>query len=264
MVFADLHIHTTTSDGTLTIETLPEAAREAGVEAIAVTDHDRLNPSLSDPITEIDGVTIITGIELRVDPGPDQDRIDLLGYAVDPTPALSDEIERLQTDRVERGAAIRDRLETHLGVTLDISIQPGIGRPHLAQAVVDHPDTDYTTEGAVFADLIGEDGPCFVPRAVTSYRRGRELLTDACAVVSLAHPYRYADPATALELTADLDAVERYYPYDSPVDQSLVESAIDEYDLLVTGGSDAHDTQLGRAGLSEAAYREFRQALPGP
>lgn len=264
MVFADLHLHTTASDGTLTLASLPDAAREADVSVVAVTDHDRLNPDVIPPITVCDDITVITGIELRVDPGPDQDRVDLLGYGVEPTTALTDEIDRLQTDRVERGAAIRDRLETHLGVDLDVAIEPGIGRPHLAAAVVDHPDTDYTSEDAVFEDLIGEDCPCFVPRDVTSFSRGRDLLNDACAVVSLAHPYRYEDPVTALELTADLDAVERHYPYDFPVDDALVETAIDDNDLLVTGGSDAHDTQLGRAGLSKSEYRELRQALPRP
>ena len=66
---------------------------------------------------------------------------------------------------------------------------------------------------------------------------------------------------SALELCADLDAVERYYPYRRDVDPASVERAVDRYDLLVTGGSDAHDETLGRAGVGADDYRQFREAL---
>ncbi|MFB6104006.1 MAG: PHP domain-containing protein [Halobacteriaceae archaeon] len=264
MVYADLHVHTTTSDGVLTLETLPAAADDAGVSVVAVTDHDRINDDLGAPVVERDGLTIINGIELRVDPGDAQDRVDLLGYGLEPTPALRDEIDRLQADRRERGAAIQRHLEARLDVTLDVDIRSGIGRPHLAKAVVDHPDTQYTDPDDVFASLIGEDGPCFVPRDVTSFQTGTSLLADACAIVALAHPFRYDDPATALELATDLDAVEGPYPYDHRVEDPLLDAAIADHDLLVTGGSDAHDTVLGRAGLSEREYRELRPHLSKP
>lgn len=264
MVYADLHVHTTTSDGTLSPEEVPVAARNAGVSVVAVTDHDRLAPAFDAPIVDRDPITIIRGIELRVDPGDDQERIDLLGYAVDPTPALTDELDRLQRDRMERGAAIRDHLEAHLGVDLEVAIQPGVGRPHLAAAVVDHPHTEYTDENAVFADLIGEDGPCYVPRAVTAFEEGVTLLEESCAVVGLAHPLRYEDPETALAHTRNLDAVERYYPYEGSVDHELVDAAIKDHDLLLTGGSDAHDTELGRAGLTRDQYTDLRHAFPRP
>lgn len=264
MVYADLHVHTTTSDGILAPDDVPHAARQVGVSVVAITDHDRLPPTLEAPIVEHEGVTIIHGIELRVDPGSDQERIDLLGYAVDPSPRLADELDRLQADRMERGAAIRDQLEAHLGIDLEVPIQPGIGRPHLAAAVVDHPDTTYTDPDDVFADLIGADGPCFVARDVTSFETGVALLGESCAVVGLAHPLRYDDPAAALALTTELDAVERYYPYEHPVDTDPIDAAIEANDLLVTGGSDAHDTDLGHTGLDTDQYAAFATALPGP
>jgi Predicted metal-dependent phosphoesterases (PHP family) len=77
---ADLHVHTTASDGTLTVPELPAAARRAGVEWVAVTDHDRVHPDLDAPVTDRDGVHIIRGIELRVE--TDRQRLDLLGYGV--------------------------------------------------------------------------------------------------------------------------------------------------------------------------------------
>jgi len=251
--YADLHVHTTRSDGQLTLERLPAAADRADVAVTAVTDHDRLHPGLDAPVVERDGVRIVNGVELRVQ--ADGQRLDLLGYGVDPARAddLRTECERLQRDRIERTRAIAECVEERLGIDLGLSYEPGIGRPHVARAIDASPETDLGYRDA-FADLIGDDGPCFVPRDVPSFEHGLSLLSEACGVVSLAHPLRYDDPAAALELAADCDAVEGPYPYDGPVDEELVATAVERHDLLVTGGSDAHDDRLGLAGLSESDF----------
>lgn len=254
---ADLHLHTTISDGELTLDALPAAARRAGLEAVAVTDHDRIHPGLEAPVQTIDGITVIHGIELRVQAA---ERVDLLGYGVSRTDALTAEVDRLQRDRVERGAAIIDNVEAELGIDLDLEPREGLGRPHIARAIEAHPGTDLDFQGA-FDELIEDGGPCFVPRAITDFEQGRALLEEACAVVGLAHPFRYDDPKGALELTADLDAVERWYPYDEPVDPTPIEEAVATHDLLVTGGSDAHDADLGRAGVPAEAYERIRERL---
>lgn len=259
---ADLHVHTTNSDGSLTLDDVPPAARRADLRAVAITDHDRLHPGLDAPVTVADGVTIVHGVELRVelDSGA---RIDLLGYAVDPTPALTGEIDRLQRDRITRGNAIIDNVEEELGIDLRLEAREGLGRPHIATAIADHPDAPYTYQEA-FDHLIGDDGPCFVPRAVPGYERARELLAEACAIVALAHPLRYEDPAAALALAPDLDAVERWYPYDDDVDHAPVIRTIDEHGLLATGGSDAHGDRLGTAGVPTDAFDLVASRLPDP
>jgi len=254
MVAADLHVHTTNSDGTLTLETLPGAAREAGVGAVAVTDHDRLHPDLRAPVTDVGGVTVIHGLELRVD--SPAGRIDLLGYGTERTGALATELDRLQADRIERARAIVDCVESRLGVDLEVAFEPGVGRPHVASAIADSPaDVGY---GEAFAEYISDDCPCYVSRAVPGFDRGRELLAGACGLVVLAHPLRYDDPGAALDLAADLDGVERHYPYGRTVDPGPVERAIERHDLIPTGGSDAHDDRLGRAGLGEDEYQRVR------
>ena len=100
-VFADLHVHTTNSDGEMELPEVPEAARDAGVSVVAITDHDRLHPELPTPVTAFEGVTVVHGIELRVEPrteadgeddapsdapdaGPTGERVDLLGVGVTP------------------------------------------------------------------------------------------------------------------------------------------------------------------------------------
>ena len=275
MVVADLHVHTTNSDGQLTLESLGRAADSAGLTAVAVTDHDRLHPGLSAPVGTLtggddggvlplddsrsgdaDGLTVIHGIELRVEaPG---ERVDLLGYGVRRTRALESLVEHLQEDRIERGRKIISRVEDRLGVELPVEPREGLGRPHIARAI--DSVSEYSYEDA-FAELIGDDGPCYVARDVPAFDDGLVVLRESCDVVSLAHPFRYDDPDAALELCADLDAVERFYPYGFEVDPRPVDRAIERHDLLRTGGSDAHDETLGVAGLARDDYGRFRAAL---
>ena len=256
MVVADLHVHTTNSDGTLTLASLEAAARAADVSAVAVTDHDRLHPDIRAPITTIGELTVVNGIELRVDAG--HERVDLLGYGARRTDALASLVEQLQTDRIERGRRIVECVDERLGVELAVDLTEGVGRPHVARAIAEA--TDYSYEDA-FAQVIGSDCPCYVARDVPSFENGLAVLDEACGLVSLAHPLRYDDPAAALELCADLDAVERYYPYDRDVDPTPIDRARDRHDLLVTGGSDAHEETLGEAGVAPDDYRRLRAAL---
>ena len=195
MVVADLHVHTTNSDGTLELAEVPAVARRAGLDAV----------------------------------------------------------------------------EAHLGHEVPVEPERGIGRPDVARAVVAS-DPAYDDVGSVFDDLIGENGPCYVRRRVPTFERAREVLGEACAVVGLAHPLRYPDPGTALELAADLDAVEVHYPYDGSrghtaatgsLDTGDVAAVADEHDLLVTGGSDTHERDLGGEGLSADEHERFAAALDG-
>jgi len=261
MVYADLHVHTTRSDGTLAPGDVAEVARASGLGAVAVTDHER--PPLGPPVEVRDGLSVIGGVELRVE--ADFGRVDLLGYGVEPTEALLAELERLQANRIERGRDIVRRVEAELGIELSLTLEEGLGRPDVARAVARHPETDYTVDG-VFEDLIGNDGPCYVARDVPSFSEGVRLLSASSDVVSLAHPLRYPDPEAALELVADLDAVEYRYPYDGDPSLAPVERAIEAHDALATGGTDAHGTELGLAGLSREAFSPLasRLGLPVP
>lgn len=270
MTVADLHVHTTNSDGTLPLEDLPAAASRAGLDAVAVTDHDRLHPGLDAPVSERDGVTVVHGVELRVE--SDAGRVDLLGYGARRTDALTDVVERVQRDRVERGRAIIDAVESRLGHSIPVEAERGIGRPDVARAVVES-DPDYDDVGSVFDDLIGEDGPCYVRREVPSFERARAVLGEACGVVGLAHPLRYPEPESALALATDLDAVEVHYPYDGDRGHTAargeltvadVAAVADEHGLVVTGGSDAHERDLGGTGLDAGEYERFAAALDGP
>ena len=258
-IVADLHAHTTVSDGTMELAEVPGVARDADLSWVALTDHDRVHPDLDAPVVERDGIRLIRGIELRVDAG--FGRLDLLGFGVEHTEELDAEIERLQRNRVERGRQIIERVEDRLGVDVDLDPRPGLGRPHIARAI-ERSDAPYDYQDA-FAELIGNDGPCYVSRDVTDLDRGIDLLQKACPVVGLAHPFRYDDVDAALEVARDLDAVERWYPYDDDVDAepTLIDRVADEADLIRIGGTDAHERDLGVAGLTATAFEPVRELL---
>jgi len=256
MVVADLHVHTTASDGCLSLADVPAAARRADVDVVAITDHDRPHPDLDGAIVDREGITVLHGIELRVEL-PDQ-RVDLLAYGLESTAELQSLCDRIQRDRVARGRAMVERIEDRLGVTLPVEIEPGIGRPDVARAVA--AVTEYDVQG-VFDDLIGNGRPCYVERQVPTFERGRRVLAASAAIVGLAHPLRYADTAAALDRCGVLDALELYYPYDGAIDPEPVERAIERHDLLATGGSDAHDECLGKAGLDRAGADRVLAAL---
>ncbi|MGM0592214.1 MAG: PHP domain-containing protein [Halobacteriota archaeon] len=256
-VVADLHVHTTASDGVLSVAELPAAAREAGISAVAVTDHDRLNADLDGPVTTVEDLAVIRGIEMQVDAGAQS--VDLLGYGVRETESLRAELDRLQRNRIERGRAIVERVEDRLGVDLDVDISEGLGRPDVARAI-DASDADYDFQGA-FDHLIGDDGPCYVARDIPDAEAGIDLLSEACSLVGLAHPFRYEDTDAALALAPELDAIERCYPYGREVDFEPLDRLVDEYGLVVTGGSDTHGPTVGDVGVSETTYERFRTRL---
>jgi hypothetical protein len=77
----------------------------------------------------------------------------------------------------------------------------------------------------------------------------------------LAHPLRYDNPEAALKHTEKLDAVERYYTYGREIDTDSIDHAIERNDLLETGGSDAHNKRLGKAGLSRSQFKQFKSKL---
>lgn len=262
-IYADLHVHTTESDGELTLDEVPDAAKDAGVHVVGITDHDRIHSGLDETIETCSGVTLIRGIELRVQPDELDERVDLLGYGVERTDALTAEITRLQENRIERAETIIRRVESECDVRLDVDVSEGIGRPHIARAIAENNDLDVSYDEA-FEELIGRDSPAYTARDVTSFERGRDLLDEACDIVGLAHPYRYREPEKALALTETLDAVEAHYPYSQrPKSADAVRNVIQEYGLLPTGGSDVHDTVLGRAGIVEAHYDMLEMYLSG-
>jgi predicted metal-dependent phosphoesterase TrpH len=256
---ADLHMHTTASDGTAEVEDRIQQATADGLDAIALTDHDTITDRLDQRVNHHDALEVITGVEIRADVVGT--KVELLGYYIDPIDDdLTNLLERVRSYRRDRNQEIVARL--HEETALDRSYRDirseadGIlGRPHIADVLIEHEIVD--SVGTAFQQYLGSTGSAFVPMERVSATEVIEVLRGAGGVVSLAHPGRIrTDTIEELldELVAGgLDAIEVAYPYaEAPsegyadVDVEDAGALADRFDLLQTGGSDCHGPGSGK------------------
>ncbi len=260
---ADLHMHTTASDGTCSVAERIGQARDRGLAAIAVTDHDRIAPSITAPVERRDDVALIAGVEVRADLF--ETKIELLGYFVDPDAAALDGVlSRARRYRRERNRDLVARLADETGLDLDYDrlasdADGSLGRPHLAGELVDAGVVD--SVGEAFTEHLAEEGSCFVPMERVPYAAVLEAIHAAGGVASLAHPGRVRTDRIS-EMVAELagaglDGLEVRYSYGDRgpayADVGVPEAAAlaDEHDLLVTGGSDCHGPGSGKFRIGE-------------
>ena len=254
MKFADLHLHTCFSDGTLTPQELVGRSIKAGLSAIAITDHDTvagISPAMEEAAAT--DLEVLPGIELTAE--HEGIEIHMLGYLFDYKNAeLLERIAELNKIRVERVYKIINKLKES-GLSLDpqkvFDISGGgiVGRLHIARAMA--------AEGLVaniyeaFQKYIGDKGPAFVLGFRFSPRQAIELIRGAGGVPVLAHPYLMHNDELIPEFVGfGLMGLEAYYPEHS---QGMVNFYLDmakTHGLVVTGGSDFHgavkpDVKLG-------------------
>ncbi|MEA3337851.1 MAG: PHP domain-containing protein [Chloroflexota bacterium] len=263
MNFIDLHCHTTASDGIHSPETLVRLAQEIGLRTIAVTDHDSTE-GLARALEagETYGVEILPGVELSCDV-PDGEQ-HMLGYFVNyRDPAFQAELSRLREGRVGRAEGMAQRL-TELGHPVsferiqELAGDGAIGRPHVAQALVEAGHVDSKAEA--FEKLIGRQGPAYVERARLTPVNACRLIRQAGGVPVFAHPYivtrggQVIEPAPVEQslpelVGAGLAGLEVYYPrYSTNLIGKLLRLAR-QYDLIATGGSDFHGAGVAGAPL---------------
>lgn len=252
MRYADLHAHTTVSDGSLTPRELVALAAEKGLAALGITDHDTTDAvAIARAVGEELGVWVVPGVELNTDTA--DGHVDILGYFVDiANRAFQDMLGRIRNARYHRARKMVARLQD-LGVpvtferVLELSTEGAVGRPHVAEALLEAGHV--STIGEAFDLYIGRRGPAYVDRYRMSPAEACDLVRQAGGVPSLAHPVNphvpQADPdeLTALLVglkKAGLGAMECYYPgYDDAVSGWLLDLA-GEFGLIPSGGSDFH------------------------
>lgn len=264
-MFADLHVHTTNSDGELStdLERVSEVAAEKGLNAIAITDHDVFHDGFDSPLEVRNGVDLIHGMELRVESPEYEKRFDLLAYGITPTKRLESLVTQIQDGREKRAEKMLALIEDETGVRLNFTPTKNTGRPHIAKAIAENESIDETYESA-FENLIGRDCAGYAPRPIPSFDHGIDVLAQASELISLAHPYRYTNPRDFIPITQheQIDGIEMVYPYDDRdveyKETNLDSVAVDWFDLTITGGSDAHTPEsIATAGLIEDHYYDF-------
>jgi predicted metal-dependent phosphoesterase TrpH len=272
----DLHIHSTASDGALSPEEVVGESVRRGLSVIALTDHDTVNgvaPALA-AAEAFPGLRVVPGVELSTDVA--QGEVHILGYFIDYSDGeLLARLERMRNSRRERAQEMIARLGD-LGVNIDwsrvqeIAGEGSVGRPHLAQAMVEGGYVGSLKEA--FNSYIGRGGPAYVERRKLTPAAAVELILRVRGLPVLAHPLTVADPETlVIELkSAGLIGIEVYYKDYSAADVGKLLSLAESHQLAVTGGSDYHglDTEseagIGSVEVPLSAAEHLMALAPSP
>jgi predicted metal-dependent phosphoesterase TrpH len=268
----DLHTHTDASDGSLSLEELVRLAEQAGLKALAVTDHDTIQNarrlgSISSPLE------LIPGIEVSVyDDRLDYIDLHVIGLFIDPEdPKLLTTLKKLEMDREAQKRAIISKLnELGYDITYDDArrhAHGSVGRPHIARALMERYPEEFGSITEAFAKLLSEGRPAFLSRtAFFGLDDAIRMIHWAGGIAILAHPILYCQIRPTRyglrKLLSDFkglggDGIETYYDYSSNyghegyteednerlrVKLSLLAS---EMGLLGSGGSDFHGPNKG-------------------
>jgi predicted metal-dependent phosphoesterase TrpH len=270
----DLHAHSTASDGTDTPAQLMAAAHAAGLQVVALTDHDTTAGWAEAVAARPAGLTLVLGAEFScVREEPDGRRISLhvLGYLFDPEDrALRDEQRRLREHRRQRARRMVERMQQD-GVAIDwqrvstLAEGGSVGRPHLARALVDAgvvPDVP-----TAFASILSSRSPYYIRKADTDVLAAVRLIRAAGGVPVFAHPLArrrgpvVSDEVVAAMATAGLVGIEVEHPDHDEDDRAHAARLAAELDLVPTGSSDYHGsnktTRLGRCQTPASAYERL-------
>ena len=252
-MIADLHTHSTASDGQYTPTELVRLAKQCGIEILAITDHDTIaGVNEAQQAGDALGIQVIRGVELSAS---DRHGFHILGYGFrDGNTELSRLCEKLRAGRDERKYKIIEFLRQN-DVNIELSeVEETAGgdvisRPHFAQVLVKHGYVS-TNREAFERYLDTDEFRQKVKRFKVDARACVEVIKSAGGKVSLAHPYQMGlsdgelDALVAQLKNWGLDAIECYYPKYTPEQQAFYLHLTDKYQLRQTGGSDFHGEKV--------------------
>ena len=277
---ADLHVHSNASDGTDPPAEVMRRSARAGLDAVALTDHDTVAGHAQARQALPGSLILVPGMELscrldgpsRGQPQRSQQSLHLLAYLFDPDdPELAAETRRIRADRVLRARAMVDRL-VGLGVPItwdDVTAIAGaavVGRPHIARAMaasgaIASPDQAFTP------DWIADGGRAYVGRYALDPVRAITLVSSAGGVAVLAHPRAdrtllISDAQIAGLAAAGLAGVEVFHPDQPESEQASLLGLTRDLGLIATGGSDDHGSLTGhRIGSRTAAPGAYESLI---
>ena len=273
----DLHTHTTASDGSYAPAEVVAMAGQAGLSAVAITDHDT-TAGVAEALAAGENLSleVVPGVELSVN----HDRLGslhILGYWIRPGhPDLAGRLEDIRGGRGKRNERIIARL-AELGCPLDLEevekIAGGdvIGRPHLAQAMQNRGYVKSTQEA--FDRFLARGKPAYMERERMSPEEAVERIGRAGGVAVWAHPGLIGLEESDLEqevlklVAAGLSGIEAHYPEHSPETTGLLLNLCERHDLAPTGGTDFHgvvkpDVKLGSLEVPAELLEGLRARRP--
>jgi predicted metal-dependent phosphoesterase TrpH len=244
----DLHMHSTASDGSLAPSAVVDAARAAGLSAIALTDHDTLAGLQEAQLAaEPLGIRVVPGVELSAHDGPRE--IHLLALHVSKPEKLESQLSSFRDARETRARNIVERLR-NLGINVDLetvmqeAAGGAVGRPHVARALIRGGHVRDSREA--FDRYLGAGRPGFIPKARLEIGEAIDLAHSAGAIAVLAHPGQDGrrekiEPMVKL----GLDGIEVRHPSHLAEDVKRISALADFFGLVPSGGSDWHGSTEG-------------------
>ena len=274
---ADLHVHSSASDGTEPPAEVMRRAAQAGLDVVALTDHDTVaghaeaRRALADSLAS--SLTLLPGMELscRLSGPRGQRSLHLLAYLFDAGhPDLAAELSRIRDDRVLRARAMVGRL-ADLGVPITwdqvaaIAGSAVVGRPHIARAMAASGAIASPRE-AFTRDWIGDGGRAYVGRYALDPVHAIGLVRDAGGVTVLAHPragrdWSVSDEEIGRLAAAGLAGVEVFHPDHPATERAGLLALAHDLGLVATGGSDDHGSLSGHRIGCETVDADAYQAL---
>jgi 3',5'-nucleoside bisphosphate phosphatase len=266
---ADLHVHSNASDGTDPPREVMRRAAQAGLDAVALTDHDTV--AGIEPAREAlpQALTLVPGMELSC--RLDGHSLHLLAYLFDPgEPELAGQTRRIRDDREVRARAMV-RLLADLGVAISwdqvaaIAGMGVVGRPHIAQALV--ASGAIAEPGQAFTrDWIGEGGRAYVVRYALDPVDAIRMVRAAGGVTVLAHPragrgWVVSDEQIAGLAAVGLAGVEVFHPDHPDSERAVLLGLARDLGLVATGGSDDHGLLTGHRIGCEVTRADAYHAL---
>lgn len=266
---ADLHVHTSASDGRFSPSEIIHKAAELGISVIAISDHDTVDgvaPAL-EAAKAFPELMVIPAVEIST--YAPSGEVHVLGYFVDYTNTeLLDTLERFKHSRRERAQKMINRL-AGLGIHIDwqrvqeLAGGESIGRPHIAQAMLEKGYISSLLEA--FEKYIGEGKPAYLPRDKVTPAQAVKLILQASGLPVLAHPLTVHNMESLLaELkSAGLVGLEVYYDNYNSEEIHLLTNLANKYNLILTGGSDYHglnivtEPMLGSINLPDKAIKQL-------
>ena len=243
----DLHIHTSYSDGVFSPEKIVDTVIEAGLGAIAITDHDNiLSYNLAKTYANDKSLEIIPGVEINtLYKGYE---VHILGYFMDLENSDFQKLLKTQQQaRVKQTKEILALLAKKEGIKISFEsivkqvAQGGsIGRPHIAKAITNAGGTSSIIEA--YNKYINDESNVYIQRKTVSPFDAVEVIYDAGGIPVFAHPYDVdiADQLTKEMMNFGLRGIEAYHRKHSPAIIEYFSTLAEKYGLIVTGGSDFH------------------------
>lgn len=241
---ADLHVHTTHSDGACSPCEVVVAAARVGLSALAITDHDTVSAlAVARPEAQHWGIELVAGVELTCEHGGRE--LHILGYFIrEDDPELAGAMERLRAGRARRIEAMADRLR-ELGLSVDLEAvrrafpRAVLGRRHLAEYLAR--TGQVAGIPAAFAQFLGDGGPATVEKTRLDAFRAIELIARAGGVAALAHPpYDFGESAIRGLADRGMRAIEVAGPGSSRGLGRRLAAIADRLGLIGVAGSDFH------------------------